>query len=380
MRMRAAVLRVQGAEPPFTESRPLTVEEVAIEEPGPGEVLVRIEAAGLCHSDLSAITGERPRAVPAVAGHEAAGVVAAVGPGVEGLGPGDHVVMVFVAACGACGFCIDGRPNLCEGSWTARATGTLQTGARRLHSHGEALNHWSGISAFAQYAVVVPGSVVRIDPEIPLDHAAVFGCAVMTGVGAVVNTARVPVGATVAVVGLGGVGLSAVLGAAAAGASRIIAVDTNPAKLELAGCLGATDVVDARDPDAAASVRARLGGGVQFAIEAAGVAPAVELAWEMTGRGGTTVTAGLPPPSHQLAVPLSALVADERVLRGSYMGSCVARRDIPRYLDLYRRGKLPVDRLLSGTVSLDGLNAGFDRLARGETVRDVLLPWGEVTT
>jgi alcohol dehydrogenase len=374
MKMRAAVLYEQGRQPPFTESRPLVVEDVELDEPGPGEVLVEIAAAGLCHSDLSAIVGDRPRAVPAVVGHEAAGVVEAVGPGVEHLAIGDHVVMVFVASCGICEYCSEGRPNLCQSSWAARGNGTLQTGVRRLSVGGEPLHHWSGISAFAEHAVVVPASLVKIDDDVPLEIAAIFGCAVATGVGAVLNTARVPAGATVAVVGLGGVGLSALLGAGAAGAARLAAIDTNPAKLELAAELGATDVFDARDPDCAAQLRDRFRGGASYVIEAAGAAAAVELACAVTARGGTTVTAGLPHPSQQLRVPLAALVSDERTVRGSYMGSCVPRRDIPRYIDLYRRGKLPVDRLRSGTVTLDELNAGFDRLARGETVRDILVP------
>jgi Zn-dependent alcohol dehydrogenase len=375
LRMRAAVLREQGLPGPYAQTRPLCVDDVELDEPGPGEVLVRIAAAGLCHSDLSAIAGDRPRTVPAVAGHEAAGVVEAIGPGVDGLSVGDHVVMVFVASCGQCGYCEQGRPNLCQSSWTARAEGTLQTGTRRLRQADRELHHWSGISAFAQYAVVVPGSLVAIDRDVPLETAAIFGCAVVTGVGAVLNTARVPAGSSVAVVGLGGVGLSALLGATAAGAARVIAVDTNPAKLELACELGATAVFDARDPDCAAQVRDHISGGTEFAIEAAGAPGAVELACAITARGGTTVTAGLPHPSHQLSVGLAALVADERVIRGSYMGSCVPRRDIPRFVELYRRGKLPVNRLLSGRVGFDDLNAGFDRLARGDTVRDILVPW-----
>jgi len=378
LKMRAAVLYEQGRPPPFAESHPLVVEDVELDEPGPGEVLVRIAAAGLCHSDLSAIAGDRPRTVPAVAGHEAAGVVESVGPGVDGFAEGDHVVMVFVASCGECGYCGEGRPNLCQSSWTARSRGTLQTGERRLHLPGVELHHWSGISAFAQYAVVVPGSLVAIDRDVPLETAAIFGCAVVTGVGAVLNTARVSAGSTVAVVGLGGVGLSAVLGATAAGAARVVAIDTNPAKLELAGELGATDVFDARDPDCAVQIRDRTSGGTEFAIEAAGAAAAAELAYAITARGGTTVTAGLPHPSQQLSVGLAALVADERVIRGSYMGSCVPRRDIPRYIELYRRGKLPVDRLRSASLGFDELNAGFDRLARGDTVRDILLPWASV--
>jgi alcohol dehydrogenase len=372
MKMRAAILWEQGHEP--DDDGPLVVEEVDLDGPGPGELLVRITAAGLCHSDLSAITGDRPRTMPAVIGHEAAGVVEDMGPDVDGLAVGDQVVMVFVASCGQCAFCAAGRPNLCQSSWSARTAGTLQTGSRRLSIGGRSLHHYSGISAFAERAVVVPSSVVRIDPDVPPEVAAIFGCAVITGVGAVVNTARVPAGASVAVVGLGGVGLSALLGSVAVGAGRIVAVDTNPAKLELARTLGATDVFDATDPSCAAAIVDALDGGVEFAFEMAGAAAAVELACAVTRRGGTTVAAGLSKPSERLSLQLSAMVADEKVLRGSYMGSCVPRRDIPRYVELYRQGRLPVDRLRSATLALDEINAGFTRLAAGKAVRDVVVP------
>ncbi len=297
----------------------------------------------------------------------------ALGSGVTELAEGDHVVMVFVASCGHCDYCAEGRPNLCQASWTARAHGTLQTGARRLRLHGEPLHHTSGISAFAEYAVVVPASVVKISPDVPLEDAAVFGCAVATGVGAVVNTAQVRPGTNVAVVGLGGVGLSALLGARAVGAGRIVAIDMSPAKLEKATELGATDVFDARDPECAAQVRAAFPGGVHYAFEMAGVSPAVALAVRHHPARRDDRDRGLPRPDATFPVPLAALVADERILRGSYMGSSVPRRHIPRYVELYRQGRLPVEKLRSGTVTLDTINAGFDRLARGETVRDILV-------
>ncbi|WP_433191159.1 alcohol dehydrogenase catalytic domain-containing protein [Actinoallomurus sp. CA-150999] len=372
--MRAAVLRTAGSARPFGGSRPFEVAEVDLEGPGPGEVLVRIAAAGVCHSDLSAVTGDRPRKLPAVAGHEAAGVVEDVGAGVSGLTVGDHVVMVFVASCGDCAVCLSGRPNLCTSSWQARADGTLPTGARRLNLAGEPLNHWSGVSAFAQYAVVTPQSLVRVDADIPLDIAAIFGCAVVTGVGAVLNTARLRPGSSAAVVGLGGVGLSALLGVVAAGATRIAAVDVSPRKRELARSLGATHVYDAARPDCAERILDDFG-AADHVLEMAGAAPAARLAYAITGRGGTMVTAGLPDPSQRLDVPLADLVATERTLKGSYMGSASPRRDIPRYLDLYRAGRLPVDRLRSATLPLDEVNEAFDRLASGTSVRDVVDPW-----
>lgn len=372
MKIRAAVMYEQGKPAPYAQSRPLVVEDVELDGPGPGEVLVKVAAAGLCHSDLSAIAGLRPRAVPTVVGHESAGVVSEVGEGVTDLVPGDHVVMVFVASCGHCAHCDRGRPNLCEASWGARTRGTLQSGARRLRTAAVTLNHYSGLSAFAEYAVVSRASLVRIEKDIPLADAAIFGCAVITGVGAVVNTAKVQVGATVAVVGLGGVGLSAILGAAAAGASRIIAIDLREGKLALARELGATDAFNASQADLARAVLDATAGGVDYAFEMAGVSASMETAYAVSRRGGTVVVAGLPDPKQRFAVPLASHVADERVIAGSYMGSCVPRRDIPRFLELYRRGRLPVNRLRSGTVTLDGINEGFDRLARGESVRDVL--------
>jgi alcohol dehydrogenase len=374
MRMRAAVLRSAGAATPFATSRPFEIADVELSGPGPGEVLVRIAAAGICHSDLSAVTGARPRKLPAVAGHEAAGIVEDVGAGVTDLSAGDHVVMVFVASCGTCAICLAGRPNLCESSWQARAAGTLQTGSRHLSVAGEPLNHWSGISAFAEYAVVTPQSLVRVDADIPLDVAAIFGCAVVTGVGAVLNTASLRTGSTAAVVGLGGVGLSALLGAVAAGAAEIAAVDVSADKLALAKALGATHVFDAAQPDCAERIRAEFG-TAEYVFEMAGASRAVHLAYAITARGGTLVTAGLPGPEERLAIPLADLVAGERVIKGSYMGSASPRRDIPRYLDLYRADRLPVDRLRSATLSLDEINDGFDRLAVGRSVRDVVDPW-----
>jgi alcohol dehydrogenase len=374
MKMRAAFLRSAGAPTPFTTSRPLEVTDVELSGPGPGEVLVRIAAAGICHSDLSAVTGDRPRKLPAVPGHEASGIVEEIGAGVAGLAVGDHVVMVFVASCGTCALCLGGRPNLCQSSWQARADGTLSTGTRHLSRAGEPLNHWSGISAFAEYAVVAPQSVVRVDPDVPLDVAALFGCAVVTGVGAVLNTAAIRPGASCAVVGLGGVGLSALLGTIAAGASRTAAVDVSAEKLELAKRLGATDVFDAGEPDCADRIRDEFG-AAEHVFEMAGASAAAQLAYAITGRGGTLVTAGLPGPNQQLSIPLAELVASERTVKGSYMGSASPRRDIPRYVDLYRNDRLPVDRLRTATLSLDEINEGFDRLAAGSAVRDVVDPW-----
>ena len=372
MRIKAAVLRRMGVEAPYAETKPLSIETVELDPPGREEVLVRIGAAGLCHSDLSVINGDRPRPLPMALGHEAAGVVEEVGEGVRDLARGDHVVMVFMPSCGHCLPCAEGRPALCEPGAAANGAGTLLSGARRLHCDGADVNHHLGCSAFAEYAVVSRRSVVKIDPELPLEEAALFGCAVLTGVGAVVNTARVPAGASVAVVGLGGVGLASLLGAVAAGARRIVAVDLSDEKLGLARQLGATDTVNARDPDAAEQAREATGGGVEFAFEMAGSIRALDLAYKITRRGGTTVTAGLPPPDAALPLPVVNLVGEERTVKGSYIGTCVPMRDIPRYVELYRRGRLPVDRLMSGRLALEEINEGFDRLHEGKAVRQVI--------
>ncbi|HXZ16053.1 MAG TPA: alcohol dehydrogenase catalytic domain-containing protein, partial [Roseiarcus sp.] len=270
MRVRAAVLRTLGLPPPYARSRPLEIAELDLAPPGRGEVLVRVGAAGLCHSDLSVIDGSRPRPVPMALGHEAAGVVEALGGGVTDLAVGDHVVLVFVPSCGRCGPCAAGRPALCEPGARANGAGSLLSGERRLSYQAGPVNHHLGVSAFADHAVVARESCVRIDPDLPLDLAALFGCAVLTGVGAVINTARVEPGATVAVVGLGGVGLSAVIGARLAGARQIVAVDLSEEKLAFARRLGATDAVNAASPDAVQTVRGLSGGGVAFAFDMAG--------------------------------------------------------------------------------------------------------------
>ena len=372
MKMTAAVLYEQGKPRPYAASLPLQVETVDLEGPGPGEVLVQIAGAGLCHSDLSTLQGLRARALPAVAGHEAAGIVREVGAGVRSVAVDDHVVMVFVASCGTCGFCRAGRPNLCESSWKSRAQRTLQTGARRLSVNGKPLHHYSGISAFAEYAVVAENSLVRITDKIPLQTAAIFGCAVITGVGAVMNTAGGVSGKAVAVVGLGGVGLAGLLGAVQQQADPIIAVDMHPAKLELARLLGATHTVAADDPDCVARVREVSGGGVEVAFEMAGNIAAMGLAYQLGRRGSALICVGLPPATAEFSFPASALVSDERVIKGSYMGGSVPARDIPRFADLFLRQQLPVERLLSHQVDFAGLNAAFDRLDEGKSVRQVL--------
>ena len=373
MTVRGAVLREMGLPAPYAESRPLEIADLELAGPGPGELLVRVGAAGLCHSDLSVIDGSRPRVMPMVLGHEAAGEVIEAGPDADGFEPGDHVVMSFVPACGLCEACRSGRPPLCDPGAAANAAGALLCGERRWSAGaGEELHHHLGVSAFAEQVVVSARSAVRIDASLPYEIAALFGCAVLTGVGAAVNAAQVRMGDRVAVFGLGGVGLAALLGAKAAGAAQIVAVDVIDSKLELALELGATHAFRAGE-GAVEEVRLATGGGADSAIETVGSERVLADAYAATRRGGTTVTVGLPHPSKELTIPAVSLVAEERTLKGSYLGSSVPAIDIPRYVALYQAGRLPVDRLLTHTIALDEVNEGFDRLASGEAVRQAIV-------
>lgn len=372
MKTRAAVLQEMSLPRPYAHSRPLEIIDVDLDPPGPREVLVRMRAAGLCHSDLSVINGDRPRPLPMAIGHEGAGEVVEVGANVADLRPGDHVVAAFVPCCGSCEPCTHGRPALCEPGFQANSAGVLLGGARRLHRAAAPIHHHLGVSAFAEHAVMARESLVKVDASLPFDEAAVFGCAVMTGVGAVMNTVQPPAGSSIAVVGLGGVGLAALLGARLIDASIIVACDLSDEKLALARELGATHTVNALDPRAIESIKDVTRGGVQFAFEMAGSVKAMELSYKITRRGGTTVTAGLSNPQHVFSIPHVGIVAEERTIKGSYLGSCDPARDIPRYIEWYRAGKLPVDRLLSERIRLDDINAAFDRLADGKTVRTIV--------
>jgi len=374
MKVRGAVLTEMGLPAPYATSRPLEIVDLELDGPGPDEILVRVRAAGLCHSDLSVIDGSRPRVMPMVLGHEGAGEVVEVGEGVDALASGDHVVMTFVPTCGACAPCLAGRAALCEPGAAANATGALLSGERRWHA-GAAVrdpHHHLGVSAFAEHIVVSANSAVRVDPGLPFDVAALFGCAILTGVGAVLHSANVAPGDSVAVFGLGGVGLAALLGAKVAGAGTIVAVDVVADKLALATELGATHAI-AAGPEALEAIGEATRGGAQHVIETVGNASVLADAYAATRRGGTTVTVGLPHPEQMLSIPAVSLVAEEKTLRGSYLGSSVPARDIPRFVALHQAGQLPVERLLTHRLSLDEINEGFDRLARGEAVRQAVI-------
>jgi alcohol dehydrogenase len=373
MKTKAAVLYEMGAPPPYAESLPLVIDEITLAGPGPGEVLVEIGGAGLCHSDLSVVDGSRPRRMPMVMGHEASGIVREVGPEVTEFSPGDQVVFSFVPVCGRCLFCASGRGAMCEPGALANIAGTLLSGTRRfMNSQSQVCHHHLGVSGFSQFTVAAQESLVKIDASLSLAEAALFGCAVMTGVGAVVNTARVTSGSAVAVFGMGGVGLSAIMGARAIGAYPIVAVDRLDDKLKLAREVGATHAVNAAQDDPVAAIRELTLGGADYAFESVGSETVLIQAYESTRRGGTTVTIGLPAPGKMFSVPAVGITLEERTIKGSYMGSAVPRRDIPRYIAMYQAGILPVDKLRTHTLRLEEVNAGFDRLAQGQAVRQVI--------
>lgn len=371
MRIKAAVFEGNGVDGGYEAARALNVREVDLDGPGPGEVLIRIAAAGVCHSDLSVINGTRPRPVPMVLGHEASGFVEETGSGVYDLAPGDHVVCIFAPGCGTCAFCAEGRPALCTRAAKHHGAGELMTGHRRLSMDGTPVHHHVGVSAFASYAVLARPSLVKVNLDIPPHISALFSCAMLTGAGAVFNTARVMPGSSVAVVGLGGVGLSAVLGARAAGAGRIVAIDPFQSKLKAAAEMGATHTIVANDRTVEA-VRDLTGGGVDVAIELAGSVKALETAFDCTCRGGTTVTGGLPHPDARMSLDALRLVAEERSLRGSYIGSCVPVRDLPRMFSLHAQGRLPVEKMLTHRLSLDRINLAMDQLADGTAIRQII--------
>ncbi|HTE28195.1 zinc-dependent alcohol dehydrogenase family protein [Flavitalea sp.] len=373
MRIKAAVLHAMGSERPYDHSKPLVIEEVELQKPGKDEVLVKIHAAGLCHSDLSVIDGNRPRQVPMVLGHEAAGEIVELGPEVEHLAVGDHVVFSFVPVCGHCMPCITARPALCENGVAANNKGLLLSGYSRLRDrHDNYIHHHMGVSGFAEYSVVSTKSVVRIDKTLPFTTAALFGCAVMTGVGAVINTGKLMLGQTVLITGLGGVGFAALLGAIAGGASKIIVADVNKEKLSKALELGAHEIIDPSDANALEKVRDITHGGVDMGFEFAGVVAALEFTYNATARGGKTITAGLPHPDKRLQLSPVKLVAEERTLQGSYIGSCIPARDIPAYIRLYQSGRLPVEKLLTHLLPLTDINTGFERLAKGDAIRQII--------
>ena len=358
--MKAAVLR--------EVNKPMEIEDVQYGDPGPREVLVRTAAAGVCHSDLHFHNGSYPHAMPAVLGHESAGVVEAVGSAVNYVQPGDHVITCLSAFCGHCEHCLTGHMSLCQAPELQRGTGE----APRLSQNGQAIAQFLNVSSFAEYMLVHEHAVAKVRPDMPLDRAALIGCAVTTGVGAVIHTAQVEPGAAVAVIGCGGVGLAAINGAAIAGAGRIIAVDQVPGKLQLATRFGATDLINAAEADPVAAVRELTGGGVHYAFEAIGLKVTAQQAFKMVRRGGTATVIGMIPVGTMVEIHGPELLAEKK-LQGSNMGSNRFRVDMPRFVDFYLQGRLHLDDMISDRIQLKDVNDAFIQLETGKVARNLIV-------
>ncbi|MFE5703442.1 alcohol dehydrogenase catalytic domain-containing protein [Rhodococcus koreensis] len=366
MKIRGAVLESNGRPRPYAESTPISITELELDPPGPGEVLIRIEAAGICHSDLSVVDGNRSRPLPMLLGHEAAGRIEQLGDGVSDLAVGQRVVMAFLPRCNDCAECrTDGKLPCTPGS-AANTAGTLLSGDIRLHRDGTDVKHHLGVSGFATHAVVDQHSVVPVGDDVPPDIAAVLGCAVLTGGGAVINAGRPEPGQAVMVVGLGGVGMAALITALSLGQGEVIGVDSNLDKLTQATKLGASVTYTPQEV-AERNIQAPI------VIEAAGHPRAFETAVAATAPGGTTVTVGLPAPDARSSISPLGLVAGARTVIGSYLGSAVPARDIPVFAQLWRDGKLPVEKLISSRIALSDINAAMDQLADGNTIRQVII-------
>jgi S-(hydroxymethyl)glutathione dehydrogenase/alcohol dehydrogenase len=362
--MRASVLYEQG--------KPLGVEDLELESPRTGEVLVRMVASGVCHSCLHAADGSwKGVPVPIVLGDEGAGVVEEVGPGVDGLVPGDPVILSWAPTCGRCHYCVIGRPNLCERRQPGR--GVLPDGTTRMSLRGRPVYHYGHVATYASQTVVHESCAIRIDRNMPLDRAALIGCSVMTGVGAVINTAAVPPGASMAVFGVGGVGLNVVQGGALVAAHPVIAVDVKAAKLEHARGLGASHTIDAAREDPVAAIRRITRLGADYTFVAVGNTRAVSQAIDALAPGGTCVLIGVPETGATVPMDVRPLVTGERVIRGSSYGSARTREDLPRLVSLYLAGKLKVDQLITRRYGLDEANEAFRALAAGELARGLIV-------
>jgi len=358
----------------YERSQPVRVEDVTLDSPRRDEVRVRLAASGVCHSDYSLVTGLLRGRLPCVLGHEGAGIVEEVGESVSHLSPGDKVVLSWVTPCGRCYFCRLAKPHLCQLGERINKTNRMPDGTSRVHKDGQDLDVFSAIGTMAEFSVAPANAAVKVPPDAPLDKCALLGCAVTTGVGAVFNTAGVVPGSSVAVFGAGGVGLNAIQGAVIAGAERIIAVDAQPSKLEMAKTFGATDVVDASKADAVESIRALTEGrGVDYAFEAIGTKRTVEQAFEATRKAGTCVVIGLGSIKESVSLNLFFLPLLEKRLLGCWYGSADVHRDIPRLLALYRAGKLKLDALVTRTYRLEEINEAFAAMNSGANARGVIL-------
>ena len=351
----------------------MAVEDVELAPPGPGEVEVRLAASGVCHSDWNVVTGATANPLPAVLGHEGAGIVESVGEGVDTVSAGDHVILSWLPACGRCFYCSRGRQALCDVAMEDMFRGTLPGGTLRLSQNGGPLYHYSNLSAFAERCIVPEGCCVRIRDDAPLEVAALVGCAVMTGYGAAVTRARIRPGETIAIFGAGGVGLSAVMGARLAGAAAIVAFDPFAFRRETALVLGATHAFDPRSEDVPAALRELTEGrGADAAIDSAGAPGVLAQAYASVRRGGIVVAVGLPPEGVSAELPASDLAREEKVVTGSFYGSCSPQLDMPRVLDLFMDGLLPLHRLVSRSYPLEKINDAFAAMNAGEVARAVI--------
>ncbi len=365
MKSKAAVL--------FGVGQPFEIREVDVQDPQAGEVRLEMAAGGVCHSDLHIKDGHLSAPLPAILGHEGAGVVDAVGAGVTSVEPGDHVIPLWRLSCGECEYCTGGRPALCAAGTEIRWSGRLQDGTSRFSLDGREIKHFAGVSSFSNYTVVPEGSLLKIPRDIPLERAALLGCAVITGVGAVVHQARVQPGSDVAVFGTGGVGLNVVQGAQLAGANKIIAVDLLQSRLDYARDFGATHCINPADGDAVEKIRELTGGrGVDFAFEVVGIPVTMRQSFDCLAKRGMAVVVGVSPTTQEVSVPSLPLVYEERMLTGSLYGSAAPKTDIPKLIDLNRAGKLKLDELLTRTYPLEEINEAYDALKRGETARSVV--------
>lgn len=352
--------------------RPVVVEQIQVESPRRNEVMIKLAACGVCHSDLSATNGTLPLPPPLVLGHEGAGVVVELGEGVTDLALGDHVLSSFVSMCGKCRYCATGRPSLCDQG--SRTLHTLPDGTVRTHDqNGQPLNVFTGCGVMAEYATLNVDSVVKIDPEIPLDRAALVGCGVMTGVGAVVNTAKVEPGSVTVVFGAGGVGLNAIQACALSGAAMIVAVDTSDAKLELARRFGATHTINARNEENLVKTVRKLTGGADYSFECVGYGEVVAQAYGVLRKGGTAVVVGVAPPKDMTSIRTASLTLEEKTLAGSYFGSARPHEDFPRLLSLYKSKRLKLDELITRTYTIDEAPQAFADLAAGRNARGVIV-------
>jgi len=361
--MKAAVL--------YETNTPLKVEKVTLDEPQANEVLVKIMATGVCHSDLHFMKGEMPVPVPVVPGHEGAGIVEKVGPGVTTLQPGDHVVMMVAFSCGKCRYCIEGKPTMCVENLPIQSMATLPGGGIRLHKGKQALNHMFGLASYAEYAVVHERSCVKVREDAPLDVLCLLGCGTSTGIGAAINSTGIKPGESIVIFGCGGVGLSAVMGAKLAGAGKIIAVDTLDKKLKMAQKLGADHLIDASVDDPMIKVMELTGGGADYALECIGNVNVMTQAFASIRFGGKLVVVGMAPLGSLLSIATYEFLLG-KTISGTVQGDINPQIDIPRYIDMYMNGKLPIDKLITKTYGLDQINEAFEALEKGQVIRSVI--------